>query len=66
MARQPRPESRARLLEVFERAGQTADQALWRLFFIMCSESFGFAGGQEWMVSHYLSGRGADGASWSF
>ncbi len=26
----------------------------WRLFFIACEEAFGYAGGSEWRVSHYL------------
>ncbi len=28
----------------------------WRLFFLGCSELFGFRGGQEWWVSHVLMG----------
>jgi cyclopropane-fatty-acyl-phospholipid synthase len=26
----------------------------WRLFFLACEELFGFAGGEEWFVAHYL------------
>jgi len=36
--------------------GKEAEQKLfnWRLFFIFCSEVFGYSEGNEWHVSHYL------------
>jgi cyclopropane-fatty-acyl-phospholipid synthase len=28
----------------------------WRLFLLACAELFGFRGGREWLVGHYLMG----------
>lgn len=32
----------------------------WKMFYLACSELFGFNGGNEWMVGHYLFGKAAD------
>jgi cyclopropane-fatty-acyl-phospholipid synthase len=49
-------------LAIFMSMGMTREQARiffteWRLFFLSCSESFGFEGGNQYMVSHYLFGK---------
>ncbi|XP_059141799.1 uncharacterized protein LOC131929550 [Physella acuta] len=43
--------------EIFDKAyGDGAKQQIfnWRLFFIFCSEVFGYKGGNEWHISHQL------------
>jgi len=55
---------RAALGPALERSYGAADAALWlrrwRLFFLACSELFGYRGGEEWFVSHYRLARKGD------
>jgi cyclopropane-fatty-acyl-phospholipid synthase len=50
--------NREAILSLFKKlygdAGAMSKLVMWRLFFIVCSESFGFNQGQEWLVSHYV------------
>ena len=56
--------SKCKVLEIFEET-YGSDQATiwfhrWRMFFMACSELFGYAGGNEWGVSHYVFKKTAD------
>lgn len=53
--------SRKEIMPVLART-YGADQAViwfnrWKMFFMACAELFGFSGGDEWLVSHYLFGK---------
>jgi cyclopropane-fatty-acyl-phospholipid synthase len=42
------------LRDVYGADEETRWWVYWRLFFLVCAETFNFRGGQEYMVSHYL------------
>jgi cyclopropane-fatty-acyl-phospholipid synthase len=49
-----RSEALAVLASVYGEADKHRRYTDWRLFFMACAELFGYNGGEEWAVSHYL------------
>nr|XP_061812159.1 uncharacterized protein LOC133603018 [Nerophis lumbriciformis] len=49
---------KAEILPIFERTYGAAEVkrwwVYWRVFFLSCAELFGYHGGREWLVGHYL------------
>lgn len=52
---------RSAFTHIYGKGNETKWIVNWRLFFLACSELFGYADGEEWMVSHYLFQKPAAG-----
>jgi cyclopropane-fatty-acyl-phospholipid synthase len=50
--------NKQKIMEIMERVYGKTDSikwwSYWRIFFMSCAELWGYRGGNEWMVSHYL------------